>query len=236
MELSATILSTRPLPEELKHQAAGAGIGIETIPFIETENITDSVTINSIRSNAGQNITAVFTSMNAVEAVAAAMETSTVNWKIFSMGFATSALVNKYFLHAEPGAARDASELADEIIAAGVPEVVFFCGDRRRPELPEKLKRAGIKVNEIPVYKTVAQDVQINKGYNGILFYSPSAVESFFSGNKLSSDVILFAIGNTTADAIRSFCDNRVIISDEPGKEALAKQAIEYFKSIRALH
>jgi uroporphyrinogen-III synthase len=70
----------------------------------------------------------------------------------------------------------------------------------------------------------------IDKVYDGILFFSPSAVESFFSKNKLPEQTVLFAIGNTTAKTIhRRYCNNRIMISDQPGKDELIEQAIEYF-------
>ena len=65
--------------------------------------------------------------------------------------------------------------------------------------------------------------------YFGILFFSPSAVQSFFSKNKVADKTILFAIGNTTANEIKKYSTNKIIISDEPGKENLVTKMIEYF-------
>jgi hypothetical protein len=47
--------------------------------------------------------------------------------------------------------------------------------------------------------------------------------------NSLSADTVLFAIGHTTADAIRECCINPVIVSDSPGKTALLRQVIDHF-------
>ena len=105
----------------------------------------------------------------------------------------------------------------------------FFCGDQRRDELPGILREHDIDVNEITVYQTLALTHKIDKHYQGILFFSPSAVESFFKNNTLPASTILFAIGNTTANAIRKFTKNKVIISDVPGKDNLVKKMIEYF-------
>ena len=85
---------------------------------------------------------------------------------------------------------------------------------------------------EIEVYQTNELPVTIQKKYAGILFYSPSAVKSFFKNNKAGDHSLLFAIGETTAAEIKTHCKNQVIIADEPGKESLAKQALEYFYAV----
>src|SRR5258706_9822828 len=43
------------------------------------------------------------------------------------------------------------------------------------------------------------------KVYDGILFFSPSGVESFFNTNEVNEQTILFAIGNTTATEIKKY-------------------------------
>ena len=79
------------------------------------------------------------------------------------------------------------------------------------------------------MYQTIATPHKIDKEYFGILFFSPSAVQSFFSKNKVCEKTILFAIGNTTANEIKKYSTNKIIISDEPGKENLVTKMIEYF-------
>jgi uroporphyrinogen-III synthase len=54
-------------------------------------------------------------------------------------------------------------------------------------------------------------------------------VESFFSSNQLTQKTILFAIGNTTAKEIKKHSNNQIVVSDEPGKENLARKMMEYF-------
>ena len=107
--------------------------------------------------------------------------------------------------------------------------MVFFCGDERRDELPDILKQHDIDVNEIVVYQTVEVPRKITKKYFGILFFSPSAVRSIFKLNKLGEKTIPFAIGNTTANEIKKFSNNKIIISNEPGKENLNQKMMEYF-------
>ena len=65
--------------------------------------------------------------------------------------------------------------------------------------------------------------------YDGILFFSPSAVNSFLLKNKISPKTQLFAIGSTTANALQPFTNQPVIIAETPGKENLLHLAINHF-------
>src|SRR6476620_7914359 len=61
------------------------------------------------------------------------------------------------------GLASNAKELADAILRANVNEVIFFCSDQRRDEMPDQLKINSIKVTEIAVYKTTLTPQKIEK-------------------------------------------------------------------------
>jgi uroporphyrinogen-III synthase len=129
------------------------------------------------------------------------------------------------------GTAPSAAGLADEIIHSAPSEVFFFCGDQRREELPAKLTAAGIRVNELVVYRTIQTPRPVDEPYDGVAFFSPSAVHSFFSRNTLPATTPLFAIGNTTAKALSTYCSNRVVISPSPEQEILIRQIIDYFQT-----
>jgi uroporphyrinogen-III synthase len=226
-----TILSTRPLHETLIEEAAQQGIRIDVQPFIETEAILTVEVQQEIEQALLQSATIVFTSINAVEAVAEYMNEDMPDWIIYCIGQTTQQPVKKYFGEAcIAGTADNAAALAELIAEDGyTDEVIFFCGDQRRDELPAILNRHGIEVTEIMVYHTVATPRTIDKQYNGILFFSPSAVDSFFSKNKVSHPTMLFAIGHTTAAAIKKHTAASVIISDKPGKENVVEKVINYF-------
>ncbi|MGV3657576.1 MAG: uroporphyrinogen-III synthase [Chitinophagaceae bacterium] len=226
------ILSTRPLSKEIVEQASQQGIEIEEASFIETVPIIDQKLQKEIKTFSGQKLTAVFTSMNAVEAVADVIKQK-VDWTVYSIGSATQKLVEEKLGVEVKASAAYAAELADKIIADAPAEVYFFCGNIRRDLLPQKLKVAGIKVHESIVYKTIETPKRILRRFDGILFYSPSAVESFFSVNTIDDKTQLFAIGTTTAEALQPYSQKNVIIANSPGKEALVQQAIRYFNKKR---
>ncbi len=177
-----TILCTRPIGEALVAKAASHHIFIDEISFIDTEETIDNNIAKRIEQLSRENINVVFTSMNAVEAVRRFIpETST--WEIFCIGNTTRELVENIFGEKNiKGIADNALHLAENIISQpGIEKVYFFCGDQRRDELPGKLKEHGIEIEELAVYKTIETSEVVSKKYDGILFFSPSAVKSFFN-------------------------------------------------------
>jgi uroporphyrinogen-III synthase len=228
-----TILSTRPLAASLIDEAAAQGIVIDVQSFIETEAILSVEVQQEIEQAMLQSAAVVFTSMNAVEAVATYLDIAEEkpDWTIYCMGQTTQQLVKKYFGEASIGGTGDnATELAELVAEESFTnEVIFFCGDQRRDELPEILRSNDMNVNEITVYHTIPTPQLVKKNYNGVLFFSPSAVDSFFSVNTLNSTTMLFAIGQTTAAAIKKHTGAGIITAGKPGKENLLEKAINYF-------
>lgn len=211
----AYVLCTRELSPALVEAAAVKGVVIDSLSFIEIEPLRSFQV-------PGPSEVAVFTSVNAVEAVEGG------SWKIFCIEGATRRKAAERFGEAAIVAtAGSAAELAETIVREGwVKAVWFFCGDLRREELPARLGEAGLDVHEVVVYRTLLTPRKIGREYDGIAFFSPSAVESFFSVNQLSAHTALFAIGGTTARAIRQYSDNPVTTSERPEAELLINQII----------
>ncbi|TCZ74840.1 uroporphyrinogen-III synthase [Flaviaesturariibacter aridisoli] len=226
-----TILSTRPLPAALLLEAAASGFVVNCLSFIHTEAIEDPALTQRLRFLATEPHSVVFTSMNAVEAVAAQVR-QTPHWKLYCIGNTTRALAESELGLKAAATADDAAALADRIIAAGEQELLFFCGNIRRDTLPVKLRNSGIALEEITVYRTEAAPQRIGSAYDAVLFFSPSAVQSFASVNQWSPSTVYFAIGSTTAEALRSAGAHRVISADGPGKETLLRRAMDYLKNI----
>ena len=225
------ILSTRLVDDELIREAKAKDVLVDVMPFIRTESIS-STELKKIKQALSISKTVVFTSNNAVEAVISEIEDQKITWRIFCIGHSTKRSVEEYFgKKSIAGVADNAKELAQLIISAGISEATFFCGDQRRDVLPDQLRKNNIEVKEVVVYKTVATPGKIKKKYDGILFFSPSAVKSFFQENKLDQQVILFAIGSVTAEEIKKFSKNKIVISDVPDKGILLDSVAAYFES-----
>lgn len=230
------ILSTRNLNRELVQKAGLNDIKIESISFIENVPDVSSEIADEIKKYAAKKIIAVFTSIHAVEVVKSELPDITPVWEIFCTGGATKeALLEIFNETAIAGTAKNASGLAEKILQhPNLKQVVFFCGKQRLNDLPETLQSTGIHVTEVVVYQTVGTPVTISKHYQGILFFSPSAVHSFFSTNTISVSVVLFSIGKTTTATIESYCSNKVITSQWPGEANLIELVLDYFGNIKS--
>jgi len=214
-------LSTAALPARLVHEAAANGVQLDAVPFIRIQ------LLDAGELPAGA-VTAVFTSQHAVEALPSELP----QWKVFCIEGVTRRLAEKRFgAAAIAGTAASGEELAKGIVGAGGEKrVVFFCGDLRREELPAMLREAGYTVEERIVYRTMLTPQRLEQDYAGIAFFSPSGVESFFSANPVSSTTIYFAIGQTTAAAVRARTGRDAIVASKPDKEILINQLITHFK------
>jgi uroporphyrinogen-III synthase len=226
------ILSTRPLPGELVQEAAVQGCILDEVSFIQTRPIADPRLTTRITGLFQKPITAVFTSMNAVIAIAETVPGSP-DWKVYSIGHATAQAIVQHFQIPIAGSANDAAALADVIIRDGVKEAYFFCGDQRRDALPKKLREANIALEEIVVYQTAETPAVVDRHYDAVLFFSPSAVHSFFTVNQLPAATIVFAIGDTTAQAVKKYTSNQIVIAATPDKEALVRQAMGHMNLLK---
>ncbi|MBE7172997.1 MAG: uroporphyrinogen-III synthase [Williamsia sp.] len=234
---SVNILCTRPLDALLIEQAATANILIDQLSLLATKPVKDKKLKQVITSLAAQPVPIAITSINAAKAVAAFLESGTVAWKIFTIGTATRDFISAFFgSNHIAGVAEHAAALGDLILRAGVKELYFFCGDQRRDELPQKLADAQVQVHELVVYNSIYTAEKIEKYYDGILFFSPGAVQSFFSVNLLPPATVLFAIGATTAESIHTHSSNPVVVAEQPAAAALIDKMIAYFTHTSITH
>ena len=231
-----SILSTKKLIPSLAKSLVKQGISCKEEELIRIEPVLDSETLETVLPLTFEPGTAVvFTSRNAVDIVAAALRVtddlaSASHWKIFSLAGITRDAVFQHFQVTPTGEVFTGAGLAEAIIASGeVERVVFFCSNQRRDELPEMLDEHAIEVHEVTTYETIETPVIIKDPMDGVLFFSPSAVSSFFSANQLPESTVCFAIGNTTAQAITAYTNNKVIISEVPDQQSMLNQVQEYF-------
>ena len=225
------ILSTKNLRKETLAEAAASGLKIEELSFIETVSLDNSELRRQVNAIADKYASIIFTSSKAVEAVAKLVGNKENQWRFYCTSPQTLKTVIDHFSEERIAAsASNATELAQVIIAdrPGNP-LVFFCGDRSREELPGLLERENIELRKLVVYETRLSPAAIQKNYEAVLFFSPTAVESFFSVNQLSEQTVLFAIGETTAAALREASSNEVIVADHPSEEWMTKKIIERF-------
>ena len=147
--------------------------------------------------------------------------------KIFCVGEKSKALLEKLDLKVTI-AANDANELGEHIIAFHKKDsFLFCCGDSRREELPALLSKYNIRYKELMVYKTTLAPKSFQRNFDGVMFFSPSGVESYAQKNKLDN-IPAFCIGNTTAASAKKYTD-KIIVASKPSVENVIVQAAKYF-------
>ena len=231
------VLSTKKLEPSLVEKAKQHDIEIVEQDFISVNPIWSEETFKEIigLAEAGKQH-AVFTSSNAVTAVDRYLYGDTyrvIDWKTYCLsGRTKEAIFNARHLEKNIVAEADnATALAQKIIESGVTEVVYFCGNKRREELPTILKNAGVTVHEVVVYETIETPTIATTEIDAVLFFSPSAVQSFFSVNQLNDNTVCFAIGQTTADSVKDFSNNKIIAPESPSQEMMLASVNFFFQN-----
>lgn len=229
------VLSTKKLDPSLVEKAKANGIEITEQEAIQINPLLSSEQLQSLRflfeGTEPWNI--IFTSSNAVEIVYNKIREAGLKptgWKIFCIEGKTCETVRSLFPDCEVvDTAAYGKILASRILEHEIKEVYFFCGNIRRDELPEILKKAGIRFNETVVYETILTPVRMEGHYDAVLFFSPSAVESFFAINELDPETICFSIGETTSCCIRNFTRNNIITSQVSTQENMTEEVMKHF-------
>lgn len=150
--------------------------------------------------------------------------------RVFCVGQKTKSLIERHGFTVA-GTAPDAETLAKLITDAYPKErFMFFSGNLRRESLPNALATAGVVFTETEVYNTVLTPHKIETKPDSILFFSPSAVESYLKENTIT-DEACFCIGQTTAHALNGITD-KVVIAHKPGIENVIVQVRNYFRPL----
>lgn len=225
MRNSIQILATKILSANQKQELVKAHFQVIEADFIKTE--TENFELTELNDNL------IFTSQNAVRSFLKNPKQEKLiqqlrNKNVFCVGLKTKILLSEagFNVVAYTGYASDLAEIITLIYAN--ESYTFFSGNLRKDTLPKALAEAGIKYNEIQVYKTSLTPHKIKEAVDAILFFSPSGVESYLKENKIKKETC-FCIGETTAEALEKVTKN-IIIADQPSVENVIEDVIEEYK------
>jgi uroporphyrinogen-III synthase len=221
MSKSIQILSTKKLSGEQKQALVKANIEVIEADFIQTQN--KPFELKDLNENL------IFTSQNAVHSVLSDPNVEKLKSKnVFCVGLKTKILLSEsgFNVVAYTGYASDLAEIITLIYRH--ESYTFFSGNLRRETLPQALKDAEVKFNEIQVYDTSLTPQKIKNNVDAILFFSPSGVESYLKENTIKKETC-FCIGETTAEALAKITKN-IIIADQPTVEDVIEDVIEEYK------
>lgn len=217
-----TVLSTKKLALNQKELLLNSGIGLVEKDFISI--VPQKFELKKISENL------IFTSKNAVRIILEHPGFKEFQEKkVFCVGSKTVELLKQNnFSVVET--ADYGSELADILIKNyKAEEFLFLCGRKRNPDLPEQLKEAQVNFTEVEVYDTLPSPKKYDRIFDGILFFSPSGVQSYCSVNEINNSSV-FCIGRTTALEAEKYSDN-IIVANKPSVENVLVQVIRYFKN-----
>lgn len=223
MTKQINILSTKKLLPNQKQEFLDANFTVIEEDFIET-NIK-----NFELSKINKNL--IFTSQNAVQSILQHPKCNELKSKnVFSVGMKTKDLLteNGFKVLAYTGYAADLAEIISLIYSK--ESYTFFSGNLRQEVLSNTLKENGITFNEIEVYETNLTQKKITNKLDGILFFSPSAVESYLKLNAIKEEMC-FCIGETTAESLENKKVKNIIIAEKPSVENVIYEVIEYYNN-----
>jgi uroporphyrinogen-III synthase len=127
-----------------------------------------------------------------------------------------------------------ASALAVEILKdVDVKAVTHVSSNLRRDELSDKLTKAGVVVHDVTAYRTEFTPIALDESYDALVFFSPSAVDSFLTMNPLQR-VPCFCIGKTTGDYAKQKGYQQVYVADAPSEDILLQTIINYYSKTPA--
>lgn len=173
---------------------------------------------------------AIFTSQNAVHAFFDKVDSPENLCKTvcFCVGNKTKSLLIKKGLKVVKTAV-NSQELGEFIVKNHKKDsFYYFCGTERRDELPTLLKSKKIAFIEVKTYKTELNVRKFDQKWDGILFFSPSAVSSHVSENNIEN-ISAFCIGETTAAEAKKYSRN-VIVSNTTNVESVIAKAVKTLK------
>ena len=219
------IASTKILSSSQREELLNTNFEVYEADFIKTTSI--DFDFNTINDNL------IFTSQNAAQSVLLHSKHEDLIQKlreknVFCVGIKTKALLeeNGFNVVVYVDYASDLAEIITLIYSN--ESYTFFSGNLRKETIPKALKEANIQLNEIQVYETTLTPHKLEVPVEGLLFFSPSGVESYLSENKIKKEVC-FCIGETTAEALATVTKN-IRIAENPSIEDVILEVIEEFK------
>jgi uroporphyrinogen-III synthase len=220
---SISILSTKAIASTLRES-----IDSTRINFIDQDFI--SIVSNKIDLNSDDlEDIVLITSKNVIKSLIQSNQVSILQHKnIYCVGNSIPKLLKEFHLIAKKSF-HNAHSLGAYIVAEEPSKVTFLCGNKSRPELPELLQKNGIQLQKHELYTTVLTPHKFNNKFDALLFFCPSAVESYLTDHQITNEKII-CIGQTTASAIRPYSNN-IILADQHKVSSVIHKTIELFQT-----
>lgn len=173
-------------------------VKIESEPFITFEYFIPALW----KAKVPEQVDAwIFTSKKAVKAIKPMIKDLEVPEHIFAVGTKTAQKLEDLDLTVTVPDEYNVAALAKKMKDLKLKNAVHFCGNLKASDLSSLLDKKT-KLTSIEVYRTKLTGHEVDMDpYDGVVFMSPSAVESFMMQNTVANSMPVFCIGPTTEEA-----------------------------------
>ncbi|MEL6676364.1 MAG: uroporphyrinogen-III synthase [Bacteroidota bacterium] len=227
MSQKSEYIATRQLSTQSLEQIQAAGLRLRTVPLIDSRQVRLGRPLDGLAERW------IFTSAKAVKSLLAqdrqAFLAAAAARTLAVVGEKSTRLLKEQGLTVAVTAPQ-AEALTELLIAAYEPGgATYFCGNRSMETLPNLLQFAGFKLETYPVYETLLMPQEVSwKTAKGALFFSPSAVDSYFQENSWPVEKTAFAIGTTTAKALATAGVKQIETAGYPSEAALIQKLLTW--------
>ncbi|MEX0723706.1 MAG: uroporphyrinogen-III synthase [Gracilimonas sp.] len=221
------IVFTTQLSEEKRGMLENGQFLIESEPFITIEYSMPALW----RSQVPEKTDAwIFTSKKAVKAVSPLIHDLGIPQHVFAVGSKTAEALQEMEIKVSFPEEYNAGALATMMQELDLNEVVHFCGNLKAADLA-KLLGEEVNLTSVEVYQTKLTGHKMDdlSDFNGIVFMSPSAVESFSKQNSVNENMQVFCIGPTTEEAANEAGMQNCIIPEYATMDSLMDSIEDYY-------
>ncbi|WP_428235152.1 uroporphyrinogen-III synthase [Gracilimonas sp.] len=220
------ILFTTRLKKQRLAALQSSGFSVESVPFITFEYVIPAMWISQLPD---QTDAWIFTSKKAVKAIKPAFKDLEVPDHIFAVGSKTAEMLEELNLEVTIPDEYNVVSLAEKMKELELTNVTHFCGNLKAGDL-NKLLGEDVNLTSVEVYRTKLAPHTLNiSNYDGIVFMSPSAVESFSERNEINGTAKVFCIGPTTEAAAEEVGFENCITPEYSTLDDLTESIQNYF-------
>lgn len=241
-----SILVTQTKPETEKNPYAELAkkhkIKIDFRPFIYVEGIS-SQDFRRTRIHIPEYKSVIFTSKNAVDhffKMAAELRVAVPDdTKYFCVSESTAYYLQKYIVFRKRKVfhgKQNINDLIDVIKKYKDEKFLWPCTNIHKQEIPDAMKKNGIRLTEAVIYKTVCSDLSdLEKvNYDILVFFSPACVKSLYKNfPKFKQNATrIAAFGPSTAQAVIDANLRVDIQAPMPGVPSMPMALEQYIKKL----
>ncbi len=201
------VLFSRELSADNIYIASRCGLDLIGLPFIHTEQYPITSEVKSLFAEKKYSAWVV-TSVNAAGYAANLLQNNICDLPkiIFAVGSKSAAPFHSYNIPVLYPEKANADSLADLILSKHeVFELCYFKGNITLGTIEQRLGEKGVVTQVIECYATKICPIDISPdSFDAVVFYSPSSVHSYVQSGYSKYQKKIFAIGQSTATAVRN--------------------------------